>query len=307
MVFYSWNLFWSVCFGVTAFIITIGNSLSIAVLRKQKFRKRSHYLLIDLAVADLLVGLFAIPIFMMTVIPEERLVSSLALDCVDMFTGFCSIFTLAVISLERLNAIARPLQHRTLSSRHYTVVIVTPWILSLIPTSSRVLLGSFVITIRSFVIVILVSLSTPLLITCAAYCVIWRKQLASRLQYGVRAARSEARLSKTLFLITGTFVLTWLPFEVLVSLFHLCSPCSREIPFVVLVVIKLLHFSNSFINFIIYCLRIPDYRLAVSEIFFRCKCGSTVRRELYPLADSGTNIKLTYFSGTLSLENFGYS
>ncbi|XP_020628226.1 beta-1 adrenergic receptor-like [Orbicella faveolata] len=271
MIFNSWNLFWSVCFAVTAVIIIISNSLSIAVLRKQKLRKRCHYLLIDLAIADLLVGIFAIPIFMITVIPEDRLVSTLVLDCVDMFTGFCSIFTLAVISLERLNAIARPLQHRTLSSRDYTVAIVTPWILSLIPTTGRVLLGSFVITIRSFVIVIIISLSTPLLITCTAYCVIWRKQ-ACRVQDGVGTMGREARLSKTLFLITGTFVLTWLPFEVLVSVFHLCSPCTKEIPYVVLVVIKLLHFSNSFINFIIYCLRIPDYREAVSETFFRCKC-----------------------------------
>ena len=242
MVFNGWNLFWSVCFAVTAVMIIISNSLSIAVLCKQRFRKRSHYLLIDLAVADLLVGLFTIPIFLITVIPEDTLMSRLALDCVDMFTGFCSIFTLAVISLERLNAIARPILHRTLSSCNYTFAIVTPWILSLLPTSSRVLLGFSVITIRSFVIVIIISLSTPLLITCTAYCVIWRKQ-ACRLQDGVRAIRNEARLSKTLLLITGTFVLTWLPFEVFVSLFHLCSSCTKEVPYVVYVVIKLLHFS----------------------------------------------------------------
>ena len=306
MDFNGWNLFWSVCFAVTAVIIIISNSLSIAVLCKQRLRKRSHYLLIDLAIADLLVGLFAIPIFLITVIPEDTLVSTLALDCVDMFTGFCSIFTLAVISLERLNAIARPIQHRTLSSRNYAFAIITPWILSLFPTSGRVLLGSSVITIRSFVIVIIISLSSPLLITCTAYCVIWRKQ-ASRLQDGVIAIRNEARLSKTLFLITGAFVLTWLPFEVFVSVFHLCSSCTKEVPYVVHVVIKLLHFSNSFINFIIYCVRIPDYRDAVSEIFLRCKCGHAAHREIYPLADCRTNIKLTHFSSTLTLENLGYS
>ena len=231
---------------------------------------------------------------------------AIVLDCIDMFTGFCSIFTLAVISLERLNAIARPIQHRTLSSRNYTFAIVTPSILSLIPTSSRVLLGSSVITIRSFVIVIIIGLSTPLLITCTACCLIWWKQ-ASRLQGGVRAIRNEARLSKTLSLITRTFVLTWLPFEVLVSMFHLCSSCTKKVPYVVYVVIKLLHFSNSFINFIIYCVRMPDYREAVSEIFLRCKCGHATHREMYPLADSRKNVMLTYFSSTLTLENFAYS
>ena len=39
MNFNSWNWFWSVCFGVTAVVIIISNSLSIAVLVKRRFRK----------------------------------------------------------------------------------------------------------------------------------------------------------------------------------------------------------------------------------------------------------------------------
>jgi len=265
MNFNSWNWFWSVCFGVSAVVIIISNSLSIAVLVKGRFRKRSLYLLIDLAIADLLVGLFAVPIYMITVISEDKFMPRVVFDSVDMFTGLSSIFTLTVISLERLFAISRPLRHRQLSSHSYAIAIATPWILSLAVTSVRVLQHYSIVANHQIFTVITISLSTSLLITCTSYCVIWRKQ-TSRIQNGVRA-RTEARMSKILFLITGTFVLTWLPFKVLLVVVNMCVPCSRKMLAVVVFVLKLLQFSNSFINFLIYCLRMPDYRKAVSQLF----------------------------------------
>ena len=301
MDFNSWNWFWSVCFGVTAVVIIISNSLSIAVLVKRRFRKRSLYLLIDLAIADLLVGLFTVPIYMITVISEGKFVPPVVLDGVDMFTGLSSIFTLTVISLERLFAISQPLRHRQLSSRNYVIAIVMPWILSLTVTSVRVLQYYSIVTRHQILTVVIISLSTPLLITFTSYGVIWRKQ-TSRIQNGVRARR-EARLSKTLFLITGTFVLTWLPFQVLVVVVIMCVPCSK-MHIVVVFVIKLLHFSNSLINFLIYCLRMPDYRKAVSQIFSISKCrGCSSNREVNTLGDSRTSIALTHFSSALSLYN----
>ena len=301
MNFNSWNWFWTVCFGLTAVVIIISNSLTIAVLVKRRFRKRSLYLLIDLAIADLLVGLFAVPIYMITVMSESKLVSAVALDGVDMFAGLSSIFTLTVISLERLFAISRPLLHRQLSSHTYAIAIATPWILSLAVTSVRVFQHYSIVTHHQFLTVIITSLSTPLLITCTSYCVIWRKQ-TSRVQNGIRARR-ELRLSKTLFLITGTFVLTWLPFQVLLIIANTCVPC-RKMHVVVIFVLKLLQFSNSFINFLIYCLRTPDYRNAVAQMFFirECRVHSN-NSEVNTLGDSGTSIVLTHFSSTLSVNN----
>ena len=168
-------------------------------------------------------------------------------------------------------------------------------------TSVRVLQHYSVVTRHQILTVIIISLSTPLLIASTSYCVIWRKS-SSRIQNGVRARR-EARLSKTLFLITGTFVLTWLPFQVLVVVAHMCVPC-RKMHIVVVFVIKLLQFSNSLINFLIYCLRMPDYRKAISQIFFIFKYrGRTNNREVYTLNDSRTSIVLSNFTSSLSLNN----
>lgn len=97
--------------------------------------------------------------------------------------------------------------------------------------------------------------------------------------------RNEVRLLKILFLIMGVFVLIWFLFEVFVSVFYLCLLCIKEVFYVVYVVIKLFYFSNFFINFIIYCVRMLDYRDVVLEIFLRCKCGYVVYCEIYFLVD----------------------
>ena len=261
-------MFWSVCFGVMAIIIVFGNCLSILVLLKRSLRKRSHFLLISLAMADLLVGLFAIPMYMIAWLTRQALVYSLVFQCVDMFTGLSSVFTLVFISLERLNAIAQPLRHRQLALHSYFIAIATPWVLSIAVTSSRVLLGLAIIDVHQFLSVIITSLSTPLAIMCIAYCVIWRKE-ASRLCHTLRA-RSEARLSKTVLLITGIFMLTWMPFQILVIVTFKCATCNVSL--VVVLVIKLLQFSNSVLNFFIYCFRMPSYRRALFSLFPSCNC-----------------------------------
>ena len=279
MDFKNWNMFWSVCFGVMAIIIVFGNCLSILILLRRRLRKRPYFLLISLATADLLVGLFAIPMYMIIWFIRRTMVSLLVFDCVDMFTGFSSIFTLVFVSLERLIAIARPLSHRQLALHSYFIAIATPWILSIAVTSSRVLLGLAIIDVHQFLSVIITSLSAPLVIMCVAYCVIWRKE-ASRLCHTFRAS-SDARLSKTVLLITGMFMLTWMPFQVLVIVIVKCPACSN-VSLVVVFLIKLLQFSNSVLNFFIYCFRMPNYRRALFSLFPSCNCCHLRRGVVHP-------------------------
>ena len=291
MDFNKWNVVWSACYGVVAFIIIVGNCLSILILFKRRLRKRPHFLLISLAVADLLVGLFAIPMYIIIVTTGQKLLSTLVFDCVDMFTGFSSVFTLVTISIERLSAIAQPLRHRQLSFSSYVIAIVTPWIISAVLTSSRVMLGIGYLVIEQFLYVIIISLSTPLLVMCISYCTISKKE-ATRLHTTFRARR-EARLSKTVLLITGMFVLTWMPFQVLVIVIHECATCN-SVPVSVVFLIKLLQFSNSVINFFIYCFRMPIYRRALFALFSSCIC-SPFRSRVVPFAGLGNKATMSHF------------
>ena len=267
MDFNNWNLFWSLCFGLLSFLIIVGNALSISILFKRRLRKRPHFLLISLAFADLLVGLIPMPLYIIIQYSRYRILSLVYIR-VDIFAGLSSVFTLAAISLERLHAIARPLRHRQLTLRSYAIAIATPWIFSL--TVTLVPVFPFITSIQASSVII-ISLSTPLLITCISYCIIWRKQ-SSRIPNDTQA-RKNVHLNRTLLLITAIFVLSWLPFQVLAAVLNFCISCNSNTTLIILHVIKLLQYSNSFMNFLVYCFRMPDYRKALSQMFAKPRCS----------------------------------
>ena len=271
MDFNKWNLFWSLCFGLLSFLIIVGNALSISILFKRRLRKRPHFLLISLAFADLLVGLISVPLYIISQadIPHFSLTTYVFFLFVDMFAGLSSVFTLTAISLERLHAISRPLRHRQLTSRSYAIAIATPWIFSLIVSLSYLLSVFSVITYLQFFSGTTISLSTSLLVTCISYCIIWRKQ-ASRIIPNEAQARNNVHLNKTLLLITAIFVFSWLPFHVFNIVIHFCASC--EFFIVQFYIVKFLHYSNSFMNFLVYCFRMPDYRKALPRMFHKCIC-----------------------------------
>ena len=270
MDFNKWNLFWSLCFGLLSFVIIVGNALSISILFKRRPRKRPHFLLISLAFADLLVGLIPVPLYIIIQYSRYRILSLVYIR-VDMFAGFSSVFTLTAISLERLHAIARPLHHRQLTLRSYVIAIATPWIFSLIVSLSYLLSVFSVITFLQFFSGIIISLSTSLLVTCISYCIIWRKQ-ASRIPNEAQA-RKNVHLNRTLLLITGIFVLSWLPFQVLAAVLNFCISCNSNKTLIILYVIKLLQYSNSLMNVLVYCFRMSDFRKALSRMFPKCRCS----------------------------------
>ena len=120
-----WNNLLTVVFGSTALVITIANLVTIVVFLKQKLRKRSHFSLISLAIADLMVGALAVPLYVVVAgfqTNENLLV--VFFRCVDIFTGLLSIFTLASISLERMHSVSMA---STSSRSDVTILLIRCW------------------------------------------------------------------------------------------------------------------------------------------------------------------------------------
>jgi len=282
MDFISWNIVSSLCFGLLATVIVVGNLLTIWIFRKQRLRKRAHFLLISLAVADLLVGLLTVPLYIaintcliLCLGLEYRLLWFNLYQLTDIFTGIASIFGLAAISLERMYAIGWPFRHRTLNFRVYLFAIAMPWILTAIFTSVRLLLYFSKITFENYVYSLILFLSMPLLVMCMAYHVVWKKQrtMMGNQNHIVR----ETRLAKTLFIITAASLLTWLPFQVLNLLLYF--GLIRGFPYINITthVIKFLQFSNSLVNVIIYPFRISQFKNAFLRML-HCSVGHRDRR-----------------------------
>ena len=216
-----------------------------------------------------MVGLFAIPIFIIssTECPYLRWLVSTSFDA---FTGLTSIYTLAVISLERMFAIVCPLRHRNLTSRNYIYAIAIPWIAAAVFIALIILYSKGVIKYTSYKFFPFLFLITPLLTMCVAYFSIWIKQKSTKEIRNHRAAR-ESKLAKTLFLVTGASLLTWTPFQVFNNLFAFQV---FQISLTVFYLSKILQFSNSLVNVVIYPLRIPEFKKTLKNIIHCCRAAS---------------------------------
>ena len=267
MDFNSWNIFWDICFGVLVTLIIAGNVLTIWIFFKQRRQKRSYSLLISLAVADLLVGIFAVPFYVKTVVSKGYTWYVISMGA-DVFTGTTSIYTLAVISLERMFAVGWPVRHRTVNYRVYVCAISIPWIIAAIFTTLVVLRILNMIGREHFFYCLVLIPGIPLITICVANFVVWKKQKTPfRDQNHIKR---EVKLAKTLVLITGTSLFTWLPFQILNILFELKVTQDFHLFELTVFIIKFLQFSNSFVNVIIYPFRIPEFRRTLFQILNFC-------------------------------------
>ncbi|XP_058953271.2 adenosine receptor A1-like [Pocillopora verrucosa] len=267
MDFNSWNIFWGICFGVLVTLIIAGNVLTIWIFFKQRRQKRSYSLLISLAVADLLVGIFAVPFYIKVVVSQGYTWYVISTGA-DVFTGTTSIYTLAVISLERMYAVGWPLRHRTVNYRVYVCAISIPWIIAAIVTTLVVLRISNIIGKEYFFYYLVLIPGVPLITICVVNFVIWKKQKTPfRDQNHIKR---EVKLAKTLALVTGTSLFTWLPFQILNILFALKVTQNFHLIELTLFIIKFLQFSNSVVNVIIYPFRIPEFKRTLFQILNFC-------------------------------------
>ena len=302
MDFNSWNTFWDICFGVLVTLIIAGNVLIIWIFFKQRRQKRTYSLLMSLAVADLLVGFFAVPFYIKAVVSQGNTWYVISMGA-DVFTGTTSIYTLAVISLERMYAVGWPVRHRTLNCRVYVCAISIPWIIAAIFTTSVVLRMLDIIGRENSLYHVILISGIPLITICVANFVVWKKQKSPFPNQN--HIKREVKLAKTLALITGTSLFTWLPFQIINILFQLkVMENVHHIEFAFFV-IKFLQFSNSFVNVIIYPFRIPQFKRTLFQILNFCVIPfERSRNEVSPSTGTGSIVSLiTFENATFSPSN----
>lgn len=109
----------------------MGNTISIVVFWKQRSTlKRTSYVLINLSVADLMVGVGVINDIVCLPIRNNVCQISEKTNLVDATCGIASLSFLVLIALERLYAIVSPLRHRTTKTSTYFYFIGATWIVS---------------------------------------------------------------------------------------------------------------------------------------------------------------------------------
>ena len=284
---YFW---WYLVFLLEGISIFIANIItSVIFWRRRSALKRAAYLLINLALADILVGLTAISFSSMGIAVKIFFLDGLESDIFVIFSvlGFTSsICSLAGIAVERAFAITKPMRHRTAPTAYYWRGLSLIWITGAF-TSTFIGIRAFLhqrdlIVLQYIIVFIWLVL---LLVICLSYCsILWATSKRSP-ALGQRDLQNR-KLAKTLCIVTFFSLATVIPG--VIGTLTSKEEVENEIQIDSIFTSLFFEFLNSLINPFLYALRMPEFR----KEFKRLCAGLTVnwprrREEVIPMADVG--------------------
>ena len=274
-------IIWFAAFLAVAVAIVTVNLLSIILfIKNSNLRTRGMYLAINLTTADMLVGgLSTIYLLLMSTnivcktanlrLPWE---GYLIIFFIFYWFPLTSLTNITVISLERMHATFRPFRHRVIKKWVYGVTISVVWVLAgMISTAITMpLLFDKEQSYRQFLwqSYCLLCLS----IICACYASIIVKICCGARPQHHGATHRQRKLTLTLLIMTIVSLLLWLPYAIATFVFH-TTDSIRSLSFTKITRLNLslllLFCTNSFVNPVVYTIRVPKFRKALLLLFSR--------------------------------------
>lgn len=286
---------WTTVFVILDIAILVGNALVLHYyfnLRCTRGRPRAHYFFINLAIMDELVALVSVPLYIYFLITflQEKLTPNNDLfyhifTASDVITGYGSMFTVVLISIDRFGAVVLPFRHRVITRNMYLYSILTTWLIAC--TIAGIYLSTF-ITNSNYRIIDYVSASFFL----GAILVV----IPTNLIIVFRAPKNELRqqhivyhkkLSRTFKLVVIAFFCTWVPFLCL-NYAHVIMENFRVIPLFVSHLAKVLQYGGSFINCLIYYRNNREFKSSIMRLFSIHK-----RSKKYQVSDKHISLEIT--------------
>ena len=276
--------FWSAASVIEIIVVFLLNAFTLAIYtRNRHLRKRSTFLIINLTVADLLVGAV---VGLLPILEadnhnrdQEQAFSwqSFVYLTLTHLSPVVSLANISLISLERLHATLFPFRHCLVGKRVYLTIILCSWPFALTLSSVTALLylrlsPAFLYVFATYTLLIVVILTVSYVIIISTV-----KNNPPSPNAGP-ALSKERKLTVTLFTVNVVSVLTILPFVIWIVIAHhiqskLCHAVFLRIEFS----FDLLYLFNSIINPLIYAIRMQEFRKAATKLF----CTKTL--ELAPV------------------------
>ena len=269
---------WFALFLTESVAIVTVNLLSIIIfIKNSNLRTRAMYLVINLTVADNFVGGIS-SIFLFEILGYDCQIVTVGSNTAPegnitlfVFRWFplTSLTSIAVISLDRMHATFRPFRHRNIKKWVYWVTIGAIWVLAAVMSTVITLVYlRFGMQVPLPLYLWLSYCCLCLLVICVSYTSIAvRYWCAARPQHHGATSR-QRKLTVTLLIMTIVSLLFWLPyliftFVILTGRRSLSFQQMMRVRFILL----LLFYTNSFVNPIIYTIRILEFRKALIALF----------------------------------------
>ena len=257
-------------------VILMANAFTILIFWIHRHKlKRTFLLVINLTLADLLVGFTAI-LETGAVVVLPRLSKTNHKGDMYSLSAFlyafssASVFFLVLISLERAFALIWPLRHRATSTIIYIYIVAIGWFAGIAMGVFYFLSMHKIFDFEDYAVGFSVVINFCLVTICVS-CLSIRKKINNRnLALAIEFTRNgqrgqcerNTRLSKTFFIVIGVSLAFWAPG---VTFFSVAKLCAFEYPQFVNYILAMLHLSNSFINPMIYSLRMPIFMKTLKQ------------------------------------------
>ncbi|XP_077869994.1 glucose-dependent insulinotropic receptor-like [Saccoglossus kowalevskii] len=274
---------------VEVVLIFIGNVLVlVSVCINKVYLKSTYIFMVSLCVADLFLGLVIVTSLIRSMVDPDSFLWCIVSISLIIMSCSASIYSILLIAYDRYIAITKPLNYvKNMTQTKEILLIIAIWswsfFLGFIPTlgsqnvdytcgcsAPSILRPSF-----PFVLII-VGFLPPLIILVYFYSRIYSVSFKHSRQIAdlersiqdinhMKFAR-ELKAAKTLAIVFGCFLLTWLPFFIVLSVEVICKEhCDLAI---ILNYLLLLGFSNSALNPWVYVYWNQETR---KKLCFKCR------------------------------------
>ena len=261
-------------------IVTLNLCTIIVFIRNRNLRKRSMYLVINLAVIDMFVaGNVVFYLFHLSGIDcnlwnwhSNEVGINIFISVLTMLLAFGSLINIAIIALERMHATFFPFKHRVLKKWVYLSIIAVVWVTSGLEAIAFVLLSQFEETDYYGLYLNATFISICLLIICVCYTSIVIKVRCGAQPQHHGATSRERKLTMTLLIVTVVSVLLYLPrviwgYVIVIRKFEIFQSFSFSVAHHLDCASLFLLYVNSLVNPILYTIRMPEYRSALLALF----------------------------------------
>ena len=269
---------WLVVLIIECLATVILNIITIVVFvkKKRQLQRRSTYLIIHLAIVDLLVGVVSGPlqieIEMSQFCPlwnyRQKTISSqhLSFAFVYLFSS-ASLTNLIAISLERLHATFCPFRHRFVRKWVYRAIIIVIWLITIVREVAQIFFEGIAdgAVINTYLYILFYAVS--LFVIRVSYILIAIKVRCSRHPQFHSRSKRERKLTGTALIVSLVSLLCFPPAMIYVACLRVSFTCFRN--FHINIAVLVLFLGNSLANPIIYALRMPGFREGLSELFYR--------------------------------------
>ena len=283
---------WLVVLIIECLAIFILNIITIVVFvkKKRQIQRRSTYLIVHLAIVDLLLGVVSGPLqiehTMTWYCPlwkyrRDTIWSSRLSFAFAHLFSFASLTNLIAISLERLHATFCPFRHRFVRKWVYRAIIIVIWLIAIVREVAQIFLweiGYFEV-INAYLYLPFYAVS--LFVICVSYILIVIKVRCSRHPQFHSRSKRERKLTGTALIVSLVSLLCFLPAMIYGACLRLLFTCFRNVHIQIAVLVLFL--ANSLVNPIIYALRMPEFREGLIQLVYRVPNLSRIAPANLPL------------------------